>query len=294
MAPAHFVDAVAAHYEREDGMCVKPAPIVIVNELQHIASGVDDVATSARKLLTHIRCGWIASLGATELEFVPCPVVGSKGILRPTTNATRRDAAMADLVERFVTEPLMHQWFATAVERERDRLDAPFRVHLANACAKLRDVAPPHIMALIGTAIVRDMTDDVNASILELATRSEPMWRAFVVDAVARAAEHGAKDTLWTRAVEQLLTWAEDTALADNARLNAMLFGFQRVGERRLNAQRRAHRLRLDQQPMDERTATSPTLCDDLLKRIANTATAPPFAKHSGIQTELRRLRLRP
>jgi hypothetical protein len=262
MAPAHFVDAVAAHYEREDGKCVMSTPIVIVNELQHIASGVDDVATSARKLLTYIQCGWIANLGATELEFVPCPVVGFKGILRPTTNTARRDAATADAIARFVADPLQHQWFAFAVQQERGQLTSELRTLLAGTLKVCADTADPRSRAYIGTAILQDMSDEQATALVDLASKLELAWGPSVVAGIADSARDASRIIVWTRAVEQLLTWMEDKTLPDKLRVNTMMCAMQQMNRAR-------------------RT--------ELMVRIAIVANEHPFVNEHRLRAELRR-----
>jgi len=263
-----FVDAVLVHYDgRPKEETVFPTPMSIVRNLQRIANLCDNNGVASMRIMTAIHIGWIGSVD---------------------------ECAQIHAIEHFWQNPVGNDWVAFAIQREAKHLTIGARECAFKAYFDIRRRTPNHIVVPFATSILGDLATHEANTLLELAARSEPAWRAFVVDMVVDAAERVKNVEVWTDAVVQLLTWAEDATLDDQARLRAMSFGFGRIGARRLLSQRLARHLRENRQPPDEQATKWIALCDDLLNRIATTSTSPPFAEHREIQAELRRLGLRP
>jgi len=243
----HFVQAVSRHYQR-NGEVLKLTPMPIARELQRIAKGRLDIANQARELMTDLNIGWLASVGVDT---------------------------QIDTVRRFERDPLGRDWIAIAVSREQQHLAPAAREEASrvfHALSSWYPPVPPHTLALFATGALGCMSQPVAMSLVDLAARSDLMWRPFVVDAIAGTAERQASgprnDALWTRAIEQLLAWMEDALLDEKTRLNSVLFAMRRVS-----------------------ASKSPNR-DRLLKRIAASSGSRPFSEHMGLQAELRRLRL--
>lgn len=186
-----------------------------------------------------------------------------------------REAVQLETLQRFDTEPQRYAWVARAIFREGSRLTDAARERAASVLRRLLvDPAAPlggHWLGTMAVGLLSDLSDEEvqrAAQSAQSAQNGEKSWRAFILDAIAGAAESLERTAVWTYAVEQLLSLMQDTSVSKQDRLNAALFAL-----RRASASRFAGR-------------------EALLGRLAQVAAAPPFSEHVGLRRELRRLGL--
>ncbi|WP_437780662.1 hypothetical protein [Sorangium sp. So ce1097] len=269
VAEIAFLSGVLAHYQRPHDHTLLPTPVPLIHALQRIASRAVRAAEeeadaalaaghnalgwpeeyaiapplAARRLMTDLRIGWVAQVG---------------------------EAAQRESIERFARDPIRHGWLAFALHREGQHLGPGARalaIDVFHALSRANQ-AEAHVLGTFGTGLLEGLSDTETDLLLGLAVSAEPLWRPFVIDALAGAAERIDRDVTWTRAIEHLLALMEDSNLDSKVRLNAALFALRRASASRLSGR------------------------DALLARIAAAAAGPPFSEHLGLRREIRRLGL--
>ncbi|KYF79632.1 hypothetical protein BE20_44410 [Sorangium cellulosum] len=271
VAEIALMAGVLAHYQRPHDHTLLPTPVPLVHALQQIArrpirpaeedadaaliaghnalGWPEDYSIApplaARRLMTDLRIGWLAQIG---------------------------EAAQSESIERFAKDPVRHGWLAFAVHREGQHLGPGARTlaidvfrALSSACR-----AEAYVLGTFGTGLLEGLSESETDVIVSLAMNAEPLWRPFVIDALAGAAERIERGATWARAIEHLLALMEDGLLDEKVRLNAALFALRRASASKIAGR------------------------DALLARIAAVATAPPFNDHLGLRREIRRLGLPP
>lgn len=271
-----FMSGVLAHYAGDGEEILLPTPIPIVHALQSIAkrrarAAEEDADAAlaagrnalgwpidysispplaARKLMTNLKIGWIGKIGEDE---------------------QRGEEAQIDAIDRFARDPEHNQWLAFALLREGQRLGTSARTRAVTVFKCFlhdNDALPPHILGTFGAGLLDGLDDDGAHSILALASVADALWRPFVADAVAGAAERLKRAGLWEEALEQLLALMADETLKEKPRLNATLFALQRASGSKLPGR------------------------NAFLGRVAALAANLPFSSHLGLRRELRRLGL--
>lgn len=260
------------HYRRgweETGKTFLPTPLPLVRALSTIAArpvraGEDkaEVALAAgRNALgwpsPHIAAPLAARQAMTELNIAWMEASG--------------EDVQLETLRRLDSEPQRHAWVARAVFREGSRLTPAARERATSTLRRfLGDPAAPlagHWLGTMAAGLLSDLADGEVQSAVQRARNTEG-WRTFILDAIAGAAEPLERSTVWTYAVEQLLSLMQDTNISKQDRLNAALFALRRVSASRFVGR------------------------DALLARLAQVAAAPPFSEHLGLRRELRRLGL--
>lgn len=278
VAEIALLSGVLAHYLRPPEETLLPTPVPLVEALQAIAGRpvreaeieADEALAAgrnalgwpegyslaaplaARRLMTELRIGWIAKVS---------------------------ESAQRDAIERFAADPRGNAWLAFALNREGQHLAPEARARAAEVFralakgmlasdARAEDQVEAHVIGTFGAGLLEALTDDDMPQILATAARSDSVWRPFVLDALAGAAERIERGPVFQRALDALLALMEDRALDEKARLNAALFAMRRASASKLPGR------------------------DALLGRIAAAAVAPPFTDHLGLRREIRRLGL--
>ncbi|HZF56825.1 MAG TPA: hypothetical protein VE093_49760 [Polyangiaceae bacterium] len=202
---------------------------------------------AARHLMTELNIAWMGAAG---------------------------DDAQVETLLRFDAEPRRYEWVTRAVFREGARLTPTARKQATSTLRRLlREPAAPlgtHFLGTMTAGLLPDLSDEEvqRAVQSENWTQNAEDWRAFILDAIAGAAEPLGRSAVWTFALEQLLSLTQDTSASPKDRLNAALFALRRASAARFEGR------------------------DSLLSRLAQVAAAPPFTEHLGLRRELRRLGL--
>jgi hypothetical protein len=269
VAGTAFLAGVLAHYRREHDRTLLPTPVPLIHALQAIASRSVSMAEeaadaalaagrnalgwpegyplalplAARHLMTDLRIGWIAQVG---------------------------EAAQIDSIERFAKDPGQHGWIAFAIQREGQHLGDDARARGVAVFRALSATGPTdaRVVGTFGTGLLAGLTDEEADRILVLAIQTDPLWRPFVIDALAGASERLGRAGIWLRALDRLVALMEDMRVEDKTRLNAALFAMRRASASNLPGR------------------------EALLGRLAAIAASPPFQDHLGLRREIRRLGL--
>ena len=258
-----FIEGVASHYaDKPHDKTVLPTPNAISSNLQRVANRCDKVGLSARRLLTTIRCGWIRAID---------------------------EEAQIDTIEHFRRNPGERAWIALAIGNERDKFTTGARKRAVHVYFDLRETAEPHLLGLFVTAILADLPDAELQGVVDIALRSEPNWRPRVLHDIA---DSTTKSVVWKRAIEELIAMASNTSFSFAARYKSLLFAYQNVGRRHLAAKTKAHEWRVCFCPLDENTANTIALCEELRRRIAVACVDIPNETSSALRAELRRIGL--
>jgi hypothetical protein len=274
-AEVALLGGALAHYQKgseEAGKTFLPTPLPLVRALSVIAArpvrpGEDEAEAalaSGRNALgwpsPHVAAPLAARHVMTELN-----IAWMEASPEPVQLETLR---------RFDAEPQRYAWVARAIFREGSRLTPAARERATSTLRRLLDdpAAPlrGHWLGTMAAGLLSELSDDeVKRAVqsAQSAQNGEESWRAFILDAIAGAAEPE-RSTVWIYAVEQLLSLMQDTSTSKQDRLNAALFAL-----RRASASRFAGR-------------------EALLTRLAQAAAAPPFSEHLGLRRELKRLGL--
>lgn len=264
------------HYRKSwehTGKTFLPTPLPLVHALSAIAARpVRPAEDEAEAALTAGRnaLGWpsphvAAPLAArhmmTELKIAWMEAAG--------------EDAQIETLQRFDAAPERYEWVTRAVFREGARLTPSARSRATSALRRLlSEPAAPlgkHLLGTMAVGLLSDLSDeDVQHAVQTEngAQNTEESWTAFILDALAGAAEPLGRSAVWTFALEQLLSLMQDAHIRPGDRLNAALFALRRASASRFEGR------------------------DFLLSRLAQAAVVPPFTEHLGLRRELRRLGL--
>ncbi|HSP81446.1 MAG TPA: hypothetical protein VLQ93_23210 [Myxococcaceae bacterium] len=194
----------------------------------------------------------------------------SIGWLRQVSDDVRQEC-----LRRFEQHPAQHEWVAFAFYTEGHELEPAAR---ATAAASWRRVVQSTggrlgtqgALALMGTGVLEQLSDEEARQLASLARPAEPKWRHRVFEVLAEASErHGFLEP-WRAALDGLLDMCADEVLDAQERLKAALLALRRA------------------------SASSRPERSEYLQRLATLASRPPFSQNVALRRELRRLGLSP
>ncbi|HRI71618.1 MAG TPA: hypothetical protein PK156_45610, partial [Polyangium sp.] len=269
VAEVAFVAGLIVHYDQPRERQFLPTPIPIVNALREIANRP---VFAAEEDADRARLAGRNALGWPKDHPLMMPVAARRLMtdLRIAWLEHVDERAQIDMLARFQADPQQFAWVAFALHREGKHLAPNARRVAASALREFitTDRVAPHVLGTFAAGILGELSDAETKSVLDMATRSEPPWGPFVVDAVVGAMGTGETNSVWTLALEQLARWMEDSNADDRTRLNAALFAVRRVSVSKSSSR------------------------EAWLLRLARVCRERPFSAHTGLQAELRRLGL--